>query len=238
MGRQWLQKHREINAARRGKVVNKLVREISMAARAGLPDPEMNPRLAVAVEAARKAPVPNDTIARAIKKGGGGAGEGLELEPVTFEGFAPHKVPVIVECLTDNRNRTAPEIRVLFRHGQLGAKVGFFFDHVGIVEATNETVGLDLEEAAIEAGAQDVEPLGGESDEGTGGRFYTECADLDAVTKALREAGWSVTSSDIGYRAKEPMDLPPEQRTEVETFLTALDDNDDVHRIYAALASS
>ena len=236
MGRQWLQKHREINAARRGKVVNKLVREISIAARAGLPDPDMNPRLAVAVEAARKASVPNDTIARAIQKGGGLGGEKLDLETVTFEGFAPHKIPVIVECLTDNRNRTAPEIRVLFRHGQLGARVTFFFDHVGIVEATHDTAGLDLEEAAIEAGAQDVEALEDAPEEGTGGRFYTDCVDLDTVTKALREAGWSVTSSDIGYRPKETVDLADEERAEVETFLAALDDNDDVHRIYAGLA--
>jgi YebC/PmpR family DNA-binding regulatory protein len=236
MGRQWLQKHREINAAKRGKITSKLVREISMAARSGLPDPDMNPSLAVAVEAARKASVPNDTIARAISKGGGAGGEKLDLELVTFEGFAPHKVPVIVECLTDNRNRTAPEVRVLFRHGQLGAKVTYFFDHVGIIEATHDTAGLDLEEAAIEAGAQDVETLESAQPEQSAGRFYTDCVDLDKVTRALREAGWSVTSSDIGYRPKDTVELDDAQREEVESFLEALDDNDDVHRIYAGLA--
>jgi YebC/PmpR family DNA-binding regulatory protein len=236
MGRQWLQKHRELNAARRGKITNKLVREIAIAARSGLPDPTMNPSLAVAVEAARKASVPKDTIARAIKKGAGVGDEKMDLETVTFEGFTPHKVPVIVECLTDNRNRTAPEMRVLFRAGQLGAKVMFFFDHVGIVEATHETAGLDPEEAAIEAGAQDVEDLEETPEEGVGGRFFTDPGDLDAVTKALTEAGWSVTASEIGYRPKEPMDLGEAEREEVEEFLAALDDNDDVHRIYAALA--
>jgi YebC/PmpR family DNA-binding regulatory protein len=233
MGRQWLQKNREINAAKRGKLFNKLVREIGVAAKAGLPDPAFNARLAVAVEAARKASVPNETIARAIKKGSGG--EKGELETVTFEGFGPHKVPVIVECLTDNRNRTAPEIRVLFRKGQLGAKVSFFFDHVGIVEATHPTAGLDLETVAIEAGAQNVEPLENVPEDQSGGRFLTDLTDLDAVTKALRQAGWSVTLSEMGYVPKEPMALPPEHRAEVEEFLEALDDYDDVHRLYTTL---
>jgi len=235
MGRQWLQKNREINAAKRGKIFNKLVREISVAAKAGMPDPAMNARLAVAVEAARKQSVPNDTIARAIKKGAGTGADRLELDLVTFEGFAPHHVPVIVECLTDNRNRTAPDIRVLFRTGQLPARVAFLFDHVGIVEATHEQAGQDLETVAIEGGAQNVEPLEQVPEGHSGGRFFTEPTDLDTVTKALRQAGWSVTLSEMGYHAKDPISLPPEQRAEVEEFLLALDDNDDVHRIYTAL---
>jgi YebC/PmpR family DNA-binding regulatory protein len=235
MGRQWLQKNREINANKRGKIFNKLVREISVAAKAGMPDPAMNARLAVAVEAARKQSVPNDTIARAIKKGAGLTGEKMEIELVTFEGFAPHHVPVIVECMTDNRNRTAPEIRVLFRHGQLGARVTFLFDHMGIIEATHERAGQDPETVAIEAGAQLVEPLEHVPEEHSGARFFTDPTDLDTVTKALRKAGWSVTLSEMGYHAKDPLSLPPEQRAEVEEFLAALDDNDDVHRIYAAL---
>ena len=235
MGRQWLQKKREINAAKKGKVSNKLVREITIAAKSGVADPEMNPRLAVAVEAARKASLSNDTIDRAIKKGSGATGEKIELEPLNFEGFAPHKVPVIVECLTDNRNRTAPEIRVLFRNGQIGAKVGFFFDHVGIVEATHADAKTDIEGAAIEAGAQNVEPLEHVAEGHVGARMFTDAGDLDHVTKALRAAGWSVTMSELGYVPKEPMDLPPEQRADVEAFLEALDDHDDVHRIHTAL---
>ena len=234
MGRQWLQKNREINAAKRGKLFNKLVREISVAAKAGVPDPTMNPRLAVAVEAARKHSVPNDTIQRAIKKASG-PGEGAQLDHVTYEGFAPHKVPVIVECLTDNRNRTAPEMRVLFRNGQIGTKVAFFFDHVGIVEATRTGAGLDLEEVAIEAGAQSVEPLEEVPAGHVGGRFLTDRTDLDGVTGRLRSAGWTITTSEMGYVPKEPMDLPPDQRKDVEDFLSAIDDHDDVHRIYAAL---
>lgn len=235
MGRQWLQKKREINAAKKGKIATKLVREITVAAKSGAPDPAMNPRLAVAVEAAKKASLGADTITRAIKKGAGLLGEKIDLEFVTFEGFAPHKVAVIVECLTDNRNRTAPEIRVLFRSGQFGAKVGFFFNHVGIVEATHEKGGLDLESVAIEAGAQEVEPLEEIPPGQSGARFLTDRTDLDVVTKALRDSGWSVTASEIGYVAKEYLELEPAARAEVEAFLEALDEQDDVHRIYAAI---
>lgn len=235
MGRQWLQKNREINAAKRGKLFTKLVREISVAAKSGVPDPAMNARLAVAVEAARKQSVPNDTIQRAIKKGAGLLDEKIELETVTYEGFAPHKVPVIVECLTDNRNRTAPEMRQLFKKGQLGTRVTFLFDHVGIVEATHAEAGLDIEGAAIEAGAQNVEPLEQVPEGQTGARFFTDRADLDAVTKSLRQAGWSVTTSEMGYVPKDPVDLPADQRKEVEEFLEAIDDHEDVHRVYVAL---
>lgn len=235
MGRQWLQKNREINANKRGKIVNKLVREIWVAAKSGAPDVTMNAKLAVAVEAARKQSVPNDTITRAIKKGAGLTGERTDIDLVTFEGFGPHQVPVIVECLTDNRNRTAPEMRVLFRHGQIGARVTFLFNHMGIIEATHETAGQDLETVAIEAGAQEVEPLEQVPEGHVGARFFTERTDLDTVTKALRAAGWSVTLSEVGYVPKEKVQLDAAARAEVEAFLAAIDDNDDVHRIYAAL---
>jgi YebC/PmpR family DNA-binding regulatory protein len=235
MGRQWLQKDREINGAKRGKIFTKLVREITVAAGKGVPDPKMNARLAVAVEAARKQSLPNDTIKRAIQKGSGQLGPKVDLELVTFEGFAPHKVPVIVECLTDNRNRTAPDMRNLFHTGQFGTKVGFFFEHVGIVEATHVGAGIDIEGAAIEVGAQNVEPLEKVGEDETGARFFTERTDLDTVTAALRAAGWAVTTSEIGYVAKEPANLAPDAHKEVEDFLEAIDDHDDVHRIYTSL---
>jgi len=236
MGRQWLQKNREINANKRAKITTKLVREITVAARSGVPDPAMNPRLAVAVEAARKQSVSNDVIQRAIKKGSGAGGESADLELVTFEGMAPHKVPVIVECMTDNRNRTAPDIRALFKAGQFGSKVAFFFEHVGIVEATHADPATDVEAAAIEAGAQDFEPLENTPEGQVGARFHTDRGDLDAVTTALREAGWSVSASELGYVPKEPVALSADERAEVEAFLERIDDHDDVHRIYAALA--
>ncbi len=237
MGRQWLHKNREINANKRGKLFNKLVREVSMAAKAGGPDPDMNARLAVAVEAARKQSVSNDTIQRAIDKGAGTGSDKLELEMVTYEGYAPHNVPVIVECLTDNRNRTAPEMRVLFRKGQLGSKVSFLFDLMGVIEASHDDASLDPEEAAIEAGAQDVEALEELPEEGVGARFYTDRTDLDAVTRALKATGWSVSVSETRYIPKDLVNVEGDARNEVEEFLEAIHDHDDVHRLYAALGS-
>ena len=231
MGRQWLQKKREINANKKAKITTKLVRDITIAARKGAPDPDLNPSLAVAVEAARKQSVSNDVIARAIQKASGGGAGGAELELVTFEGMSPQNVPVIVECLTDNRNRTAPDMRALFRAGRFGAKVQFFFVHLGIVEATHAEAGLDAEAAAIEAGAQDLEPLEG-TEEGTGARFFTAPKDLDAVTSALRKAGWSVTLAEMGYRPKEKAQLSEADRVALEEFLEPIDDHDDCHRIY------
>src|SRR5947209_11875533 len=184
----------------------KLVRELMVAAKLGGPDPDLNPRLAAAVEKARKASVYRDTIERAIKKGSGQTDEKISFELVTYEGFAPHKVPVVVECLTDNRNRTAPEIRNLFKAGSLGqpGSVGFFFNHLGVVEATHADGNRDPEADAIEAGAEEIEPL--ESEEiltgEKGARFLTDIKDLDAVSKALKNAGWKIISSEIRYLAK------------------------------------
>src|SRR5919198_293716 len=159
MGAQWKQAGREANAQKKGQLVVKLVREIMVAAKLGGPDPDLNARLAAAVEKAKKASVYKDTIERAIKKGAGIGDEAVTYETVIYEGFAPHKVPVVVECLTDNRNRTAPEIRNLFKAGSLGqpGSVSFFFNHVGVVEASHKDANRDAESDAIESGAQEVE---------------------------------------------------------------------------------
>jgi YebC/PmpR family DNA-binding regulatory protein len=236
MGRQWLHAKKEITANRRAKMNSKLVREIMVAAKMGVPDPAMNPRLALAVEAARKQSVANDSIHRAIKKGSGTGDEQINYELVTYEGMGPCNVPVIVECLTENRNRTAPDIRTLFKDAQFGSKVAFLFDYVGIVEATHPTAGQDLESAAIEAGAQDVEKLESAKEDESGGRFFTERTDMYPVADALKKAGWVVASAELGYRGKDPVQLPPDDRARVAAFLERLDENDDVHRVYAALA--
>ena len=239
MGAQWKQAGREANAQKRGQMVVKLVREIIVAAKLGGPDPELNARLAAAVEKARKSSVTRDTIERAVKKGAGQTDEKVSYELVTYEGFAPHKVPVVVECLTDNRNRTAPEIRNLFKAGSLGqpGSVAFFFNHLGVVEATHADPNREAETDAIEAGAQEVEPLEAEEvPEGRrGARFLTEIRDLDAVAKALKQAGWTVLASEIRYLGKNPTELDGTARKEVADFLNALDDHDDVLRVYAAL---
>jgi transcriptional/translational regulatory protein YebC/TACO1 len=124
-------------------------------------------------------------------------------------------------------------MRALFRAGQLGAKVMFFFDHVGMIEATHATAGLDLETVAIESGAQDFEAIEA-PDEGSAGRFYTEPKDLDAATAHLRANGWSVVQSEMGYKPKELANISPEVRQEHEAFLETIDDHDDCHRIYTA----
>src|SRR3954463_15298273 len=199
MGRQWLHAKREVAGLKKGQMTGKLVKEISVAAKMGGADTAANARLFAAVEKARKASVSRDVIERAIKKGAGLGGEKLEMEHVVFEGYAPNKVPIIVEVLTDNNNRTAPEIRVLFKKGgQLGAPGSnkFLFDHVGLVDAHHADPSADIEEAAIEANAQNVEPLShAESDdipEGTAGaRFITERTDLHAVSQWLTANGWT-----------------------------------------------
>jgi len=239
MGAQWKQAGREAAAQKKGQLVGKLVREIVVAAKLGGPDPNLNARLAAAVEKARKVSVTRDTIERAVKKGSGQTNEAVEYELVTYEGFAPHKVPVIVECLTDNRNRTAPEIRHLFKTGSLGqpGSMAFFFDRWGVVEATHADATRDAETDAIEAGAQNVEPLEAEEVPAghNGARFLVETKDLATVSVALVKAGWKILASELRFLAKNPVELPEASRKEVADFLNTLDDHDDVHRVYAAL---
>jgi YebC/PmpR family DNA-binding regulatory protein len=235
MGRQWLHAKKEVTANRRAQMTSKLVREIMVAAKMGVPDPAMNPRLSLAVDAARKQSVSNDVINRAIKKGSGQGDDAVNFELVTYEGMGPCNVPVVIECLTENRNRTAPDIRMLFKDAQFGSKVMFLFDHVGIVEATHPKGGQDLESAAIEAGAQDVEKLESAKEEESGGRFFTERTDMYPVAEGLKKLGWTVTTAELGYRGKDPVDLPADDRARVAAFLERIDENDDVHRVYAAL---
>lgn len=238
MGAQWKVAGKAAKSNAMGAIFSKLAKEISVAAKLGGPDPGSNPRLRAAVEAAKKNSMPRDTIERNIKKGAGLLDEKVSYESLTFEGFAPHKVPVIVECLTDNKNRTNPDIRVLFRKGQLGnsGAVAWMFDRVGMVEATHAEA-KDLEEAAIEAGAQSVDPMDKDDLAGakSGGVFITDVTDLNAVSNALTASGWKVTTSELGFKPKNLVELSPEQMKEVSEFLQAIDDNDDVHRVYAAV---
>ncbi len=242
MGRQWLLAKREVNSQRKSAATGKLVKEISVAAKMGGADPEGNARLFAAIEKARRESVSRDVIERAIKKGAGIGGEKLVLDHLVFEGYAPYKVPVIVEVLTDNNNRTAPELRMLFKRGQLGAPGSnkFLFDYVGIVEAHTGNAESDLEEAAIEAGAQNVGPLTHEENDDIpadrkGARFTTEKVDLHTASQWLAKNGWIVVTSELGYIPKQFTTLTEEQRAEVGEFLHFLDEHDDVHRVWAAL---
>ncbi len=232
MGAQWKHKGRTEHAAAKGKIFTKLVKEIMVAAKGGGADPGSNPRLRMAVEQAKKASMPRDTLERAIKKGAGLLDEQVNYETVTYEGFAPHRVPVIVECLTDNKNRTATNIRVLFRKGQLATSgaVSWDFNRLGVIEAAPPAAGADAEAAAIEAGAQDLEV----GEEGST-RFLTEATELDAVSRALGGMGWTVQSSNLAWMAKNPVEVDSAARAEVEAFLEALDEDDDVQHIFVGL---
>lgn len=234
MGAQWKAKHKDIAANAKGRLFSKLAKDIMIAARNGA-DPKDNARLRLVIEQARKVSMPKDTLDRAIKKGAGLTGETVHFDHVIYEGFAPHRVPVMVECLTDNHNRAASEMRVLFRKGQLGTSgsVAWDFDHVGLIEAEPATAGADPEVAAIEAGAQDFEA----AEEGAT-LFITDAADLDLVSKALHAQGFNVLSAKLGYKPKNPVDpasLSAEQLEEVESFLAAIDANEDVQNVFAGL---
>ncbi|MBI1175562.1 MAG: YebC/PmpR family DNA-binding transcriptional regulator [Sideroxydans sp.] len=234
MGAQWKSKHKELAANAKGKIFGKLAKEIMVAARGGA-DPASNSRLRLVVEQAKKASMPKDTLERAIKKGAGLLDGGASLERLVYEGFAPHRVPVIVECLSDNINRTKSSMNVLFRKGQLGAEgsVSWDFSYVGMIEATPNSAEADAELAAIEAGAQDFEPA---DDEGAT-LFITDTTDLDAVCKALPAQGFTVVSAQLGYRPKNPVTLGNDaERAEVEEFLEAIDGDDDVQNVYVGLA--
>jgi YebC/PmpR family DNA-binding regulatory protein len=234
MGAQWKAKHKDLAANARGRLFGKLAKDIMIAARNGH-DPAANSKLRLVVEQARKVSMPKETLERAIKKGAGLTGETVHFEHALYEGFAPHRVPVMVECLTDNVNRAASEMRVLFRKGQLGTSgsVSWDFDHLGMIEAEPTQAGADAEMAAIEAGAQDLEA----GDDGAT-IFLTDPSDLDLVSRALPSHGFQVLSAKLGYKPKNPVaaaGLSAEQLDEVESFLAALDANEDVQNVFAGL---
>lgn len=223
-------------------MVGKLVKELSVAAKLGGADPDANPRLFAAMEKARKASVTRDVIERAVRKGAGLGDDKMVMDHIVFEGYAPHKVPVIVEVYTDNVQRTTPEVRVIFKQGVLGLAGSnkFLFEHVGIVEAAHPNLGTDLEGAAIEAGANDFSPLDHAQNDDIpadqlGARFLTGRTDTHAVSTWLAQNGWTVVTAEIGYVAKMFPELTDAQREEVGEFLQELEDHDDVQRVWAAV---
>ena len=235
MGAQWKAKGKAQAADARGKLFGRLAKDLMIAARNGA-DPAANSRLRMVLEQARKVSMPKDTVDRAIKKGAGLTGEAVNFDRVMYEGFGPHRVPVMIECLTDNVNRTASDMRVIFRKGQQGTSgsVSWDFDHVGMIEAEPTTPDADADMAAIEAGAQDLEP----GDEGTT-LFITDPADLDLVARALPAQGFNVLSAKLGYKPKNPIDpssLNAEAMAEVEEFLATVDECDDVQNVFVDLA--
>lgn len=233
MGKGWKAAGKTENAQKKGQIFTKLAREISVASKIGGPDPAMNARLRMAIDAAKKVSCPSDTIERAIKKGAGLLDDGKIIEELTYEGYGPHGVGVIVECQTDNKHRTAPEMRSVFKKngGNLGEtnSVAWMFARIGAIEAT-KTGSFDIDEEAIEAGADDVS-----KNENGSYEFTTAVENLDIVTKALNVRGWSVSSSALSYKATNITEVNDIQRKEIEEFLNAIDDMDDTHKVYATL---
>ncbi len=221
------------NAAKKGARFTKHAREIQVASKLGGPDPNGNSRLRMAIEAAREDAMPKDTIERAIKKGAGLLDDGNQIEEITYEGYGPHQVAILVECQTDNRNRTSGEIKNIFnknggRLGEMGS-VLWMFDRVCLVEGVNTAV-KDAEEEAIEAGANEVEKVS----ENTY-RFMAAPEDLKSVETALTGRGWKIKTAELSYKAKNHAEINEAQLKEVYEFIHILDDCDDTSRIHATI---
>ena len=216
---------------KRAKIFTKIIRELTTAARSGLPDPNANPRLRAAVFAARAANMPKDTVDRAIKRGSGGD-DGEAFEEVRYEGYGPGGVAVIVEALTDNRNRTASEVRAAFTKagGALGEtnSVGFLFDRVGEIAYPANAASTDtMLEAAIEVGASDVE-----SD--TDGHVVLSAPDdFNTVRDALEQRFGPAVSARFVWRPKTATPVDEETAQTLFKLLETLEDSDDVQNVYA-----
>ena len=234
MGRGWVNAIRTASAAKKGKVFTKIAKEITVAVKLGGANPDANARLRSALKDAQKNSMPKDTVERAIKRGTGG-GDEAQLDEIIYEGYGPHGVAVLVEALTDNKNRTVQDLRAMFvrKGGNLGeaGSVQWMFEKVASIKAKPKKAGLDPEEAAILAGANEVEAS---EDDETGepvSHFIAAPGDLEAVTKAL-EADWEITKSEHSYRAKTPATLSEDQEKDLSAFVEALHDNDDVKKFH------
>ena len=216
---------------KRGKVFTKIIRELTTAARTGLPDPNANPRLRAAVLAARQANMPKDTVERAIKRGAGGEA-GDAYEEVRYEGYGPGGIAVIVEALTDNRNRTASEVRAAFAKsgGALGEtnSVSFQFDHVGEIVYPAATASADrMLDAAIEAGAGDV------ASDADGHVVFSAPDDFNSVRDALEKDFGAAESARLAWRPKTSTVLDEATASGLFKLLETLEDSDDVQNVYA-----
>lgn len=219
--------------AKRGQLFTKLAREITVAARAGLPDPEANPRLRIAIQKARAESMPKENIERAIDRAKGGSG-GESLDEITYEGYGPGGIAFIVQAMTDNRNRTVGEVRAAFTRGggSLGAdgSVAWMFDAVGqiVVNAGK----LDPEEVALMA--IDVGATEFETDEESV-IVYTETQDLHKVVEQLTAAGLEIESSELVMKPKDPVTPDTDVAVKVIRLVERLEDLDDVQTVYTNL---
>ena len=227
-----IQHRKKAQDAKRGKVFTKLIREITVAARAGDPDPGANPRLRLAVDKALNANMTKDTIERAIKRGSG-AQDGDNFEEVRYEGYGPGGVAVIVDCMTDNRNRTVAEVRHAFTKagGNLGTSgsVAFQFNETGILSYPSATDEDALMEAALEAGAIDVLS----NDDGSLD-VLTSPEDFVGVKEAMSAAGFEPENAEVTLRADNATALDRDTAEKMVRMLERLEDLDDVQNVYSS----
>ena len=214
---------------KRGNLFTKLAKEITVAAKLGDPNPDMNPRLRLAVLAARKESMPNDNIKRAIQKALPGSGEG-DYSEIRYEGYAPGGISVIVDCLTDNKNRSASDVRSIFsKHGgNLGEtnSVSFNFEHIGLFVYKKEVSDFDtMFETALEGGAKDVE------EEDDSYMITCEIPDFANLSKALEKFG-EPEKAEIIWQPKISVPVSGESADKVDRFVEALEDNDEVQKVY------
>jgi len=217
--------------AKRGKLFSKIIKEITIAARMGGGDPEGNPRLRTAVLAARAANMPKDNVEKAVKRGAGGL-EGTNYEEIVYEGYGPGGVAVLVEVLTDNKNRTVAEVRHIFEkyNGNLGETgcVSWMFKKQGIVVIAADGIDEDeVMEVALECGAHDVKK------EGHSFEMTTDPADIETVRKAVEDKGWKIELSEITMIPQTTVKLEGKKAEQMLKMMDALDDNDDMQKVFA-----
>lgn len=223
--------------ARRGKLFAKLIKNVEVAARLGGPDPAGNPTLFDAIQKAKKSSVPNDNIERAIRRGSGAEAGGSDYEAITYEGYAPGGVAILIECLTDNRNRAVMEVRTaLTRNGGSMAdsgSVAYLFNRKGVVVVKKDQGGAaasedDLLEVVLDAGAEEINDLD------DAWEIVSEAGDLVAVRTALQEAGVDYESADVSFLPSVEVPLEdPESARKVIRVIEALEDCDDVQNVYS-----
>jgi YebC/PmpR family DNA-binding regulatory protein len=218
--------------AKRGKMFAKLIKNVEVAARTGGGDPAGNPTLYDAIQKAKKSSVPNDNIDRAVKRGSGAEGGGTDYQNITYEGYGPNGVAVLIECLTDNRNRAASEVRTaMTRNGGAMAdpgSVAYLFHRKGVVIVPKgELSEDDVLLAVLDAGAEEVNDLGEEFE------VVSDPTDLVAVRSALQDAGIDYDSADSGFVPSMQIPLDVEGARKVFKLIDALEDSDDVQNVYA-----
>lgn len=216
---------------KRSKLFTKLIREITIAARMGGPDPDANPRLRLAIDKARGQSMPKDNIARGIKRGAGET-DGTDYEEIRYEGYGPGGVAVLVDCLTDNRNRTVAEVRHAFtKHGgNLGAdgSVAYLFNHVGQISLPTGMDEAQVMEVALDAGAEDVI-----NNDDSSIDVITDPQEFESVRDALATAGFEAETAEVTHRASTDAELAEKDAVRMIKLLEVLEDLDDVQNVYS-----